>query len=88
MALLNQKDSHFAAALVFGDVWPLPQKLLTQYAQSAKTLINVEQNFTGQLARLLREQTGIKMHHSVLKYDGRQLSAREIAESVQKEVAK
>ena len=88
VALLNQKDSHFAAALVFGDVWPLPQKLLTQYAQSAKTLINVEQNFTGQLALLIREQTGIKMHHSVLKYDGRQLSAREIAESVQKEVAK
>ena len=51
----------------------------------AKKLINVEQNATGQLAGLIREQTGIACTGSVLKYDGRQISAEEIVSSVQKE---
>ena len=67
------------AALVFGDVYPLPEKLLTEKAKLAKRIVNVEQNATGQLAGLIREVTGIQMDESVLKYDGRQISGEEIA---------
>lgn len=85
--LLNAQGKGRYGALVFGDVWPLPQRLLTEKAKTAKALINVEQNFTGQLAGLIREETGITMHHSVLKYDGRQLTGDEIAQRVIKEVS-
>lgn len=83
--LLNQKGEKRYSALVFGDIWPLPQKLLKQMAASAKYLIHVEQNYTGQLASLIAEVTGIKTDAGILKYDGRQLSGEEIAARIVKE---
>ncbi|NLA54054.1 MAG: 2-oxoacid:acceptor oxidoreductase subunit alpha [Clostridiales bacterium] len=80
--LLNKKGDKTYGALVFGDIWPLPHKLLEEMAAGAKAVINVEQNYTGQLASLVREVTGIKTSASVLKYDGRQLSGEEIAQRV------
>ncbi len=83
--MLNEGATGKYAALVFGDVYPLPQKLLIKKAAQAKQIINVEQNSTGQLAQLIREQTGITCSASVLKYDGRQLAPEEIAQRVRGE---
>lgn len=80
--LLNAQGDRQYAALVFGDVWPLPTEKLKKFSSTAKTLINVEQNSTGQLASLISQETGIRMHQSVLKYDGRPLSATEIRDKV------
>lgn len=73
------------AALVFGDVYPLPKKKLEEMAGKAGKIINVEQNATGQFADLVREQTGIACAQSILKYDGRQLTGGEIADRLRKE---
>lgn len=82
--LLNEdQDAHYAA-LVFGDVYPLPVKLLKEKTAKAHRIINVEQNATGQLADLIREETGIVCDSSILKYDGRQISGEEIAERIRK----
>ncbi|NLK99195.1 MAG: 2-oxoacid:acceptor oxidoreductase subunit alpha [Clostridiales bacterium] len=75
---LNELSDQKFGALVFGDIYPLPTKLLLEYANKAKTIINVEQNATGQLADLIRETTGILCNNSILKYDGRQISGEEI----------
>lgn len=80
--LLNADGEKKFGALVFGDIWPLPEKLLRAYQAKAKVLVNVEQNYTGQLADLISEVTGIRVDHSVLKYDGRPLSATEIKSKV------
>lgn len=82
VTLLNKKNDNKYAAVVFGDVFPLPQKLLKEKVAIARQVINVEQNATGQLADLVREQTGIIFSGSVLKYDGRQISGEEIAERI------
>ncbi len=82
---LNKNSGEKYAALVFGDIYPLPEKLLLEKANKAKRIINVEQNYTGQLAQLVRETTGIACAGSVLKYDGRQLSGEEIARLVKGE---
>jgi len=82
---LNISGKHKSGALVFGDIWPLPVKLLTSLAGKADRIINIEQNSTGQLASLIREQTGIVCSSSLLKYDGRPLSAGEIADSLRVE---
>ncbi len=84
VTLLNKKEEGKYGALVFGDVYPLPQKLLKKHASSSKRIINIEQNATGQLADLIREQTGISCNSSILKYDGRQISGEEIVEAVLK----
>lgn len=83
--LLND-EGYSVGALVFGDLYPLPTKLLEKYSALAKKLINVEQNFNGQLAKLIRMETGISINNSILKYDGRQLSSEEIYSRFKKEV--
>jgi 2-oxoglutarate ferredoxin oxidoreductase subunit alpha len=84
--LLNEKDGNKYAALVFGDIYPLPQKLLKVKSKTAHRIINVEQNATGQLKDIIREQTGIVCTESILKYDGRQISGEEIVERILKGV--
>ena len=86
--LLNVQAGDRYAALIFGDIYPLPQRLLKEKAKQAQRIINVEQNATGQLAGLIREETGILCAGSVLKYDGRQISGEEIADRLLKEAAK
>ena len=76
--LLNEDAKTKYSALIFGDIWPLPEFLIKEKSDKAKKLINIEQNATGQLSSLIRENTGIEFHSSILKYDGRQISAEEI----------
>ena len=68
LSLLKQ-DGIEAKALVFGDIWPLPVKLVTEQAAKARHILNVEQNSTGQLALLVREATEHRCHrqHSSLR---------------------
>ncbi len=82
--LLNEDGKEKFGALLFGDIYPLPQRLLNEKASKVNRIINVEQNATGQLAELIREQAGIRCQESILKYDGRQISAEEIADRIRK----
>lgn len=79
---LEEHDGLKVSTLVFGDMWPLPTETFLAEAEHAKHIINVEQNFSGQLGSLITRQTGVKMTDSVLKFDGRQLTAEEIREAV------
>lgn len=72
-------------ALSFGDIYPLPEKNLRLYANKAKKIINVEQNYIGQLGKLITQETGILMSNSILKYDGRQITGNEIVEKLRRE---
>jgi len=72
--LLN-KDNISVGALIFGDLYPLPTRLLKKFSQSAKKCINVEMNFTGQLAKLIRREAGITMDKNILNYNGRQMDS-------------
>ncbi|OPF59451.1 2-oxoacid:acceptor oxidoreductase subunit alpha [Clostridium baratii] len=82
--LLNDKGIK-TGALSFGDIYPLPKKKLIKYKNKAKKIINVEQNFTGQLGKLITQETGILMDSSILKYDGRQIIGSEILDKLEKE---
>lgn len=82
VATLNNEQDQKYGALIFGDIWPLPTKLLMEKSKKAKRIINVEQNATGQLASLVAEATGMLCDFSVLKYDGRPMSPRYIIEKV------
>lgn len=83
---LLQEDGLSIGALVFGDIYPLPKKLIEKYSSTAKKVVNVEQNYTGQLAKLIRQETGIDFDGSILKYDGRQISSFEIYSKVKGEI--
>ncbi|MBU6134835.1 2-oxoacid:acceptor oxidoreductase subunit alpha [Clostridium tertium] len=81
--LNNQGEK--VGALSFGDIYPLPEEGLRKYAKQAKIIINVEQNFTGQLGKLITQETEILMTYSILKYDGRQICGNDIVARLRKE---
>ena len=80
--MLNDGSDKKYGALVFGDIWPLPTKMLKEKAAIATHVINVEQNATGQLASIVSEVTGIFCTDSILKYDGRPMSSQFIYNKV------
>jgi 2-oxoglutarate ferredoxin oxidoreductase subunit alpha len=59
-----------AASLHFSQVWPLVPGHFVQHLQEAKRVISVEGNATGQMARLIRRETGFQIEERVLRYDG------------------
>lgn len=66
---LNPKDK--IGFIHLPQVWPFPSQKITELLKKAKKIITVENNAAGQLAKLLRRETGIKADNSILKFDGR-----------------
>lgn len=67
--------------LHFPQVFPLPANLAETLA-SAKTVIAVENNATGQFADLIRQTTGFEIRNRILKYDGHAFSVEELRERI------
>ncbi|MEJ2233841.1 MAG: 2-oxoacid:acceptor oxidoreductase subunit alpha [Syntrophobacterales bacterium] len=65
-----RNDSTRVGALHFSQVWPLVPDQFLGYLQSAGEVVCVEGNVYGQLARLIRRETGFGIHRRVLRYDG------------------
>jgi len=58
------------ATLCFSQVWPLVAEHFWDYLQVAKQVVGVEGNAGGQLARLIRRETGFLISRQVRRYDG------------------
>jgi len=58
------------ATLHFSQVWPLIPEKFIHYLEEARTVVCVEGNATGQMAGLIRRETGFKIEKKVLRYDG------------------
>jgi len=52
-------------------VWPFPASEVGLLLKGKKNIFTVENNAGGQLAKLVRRETGIKAEGSILRYDGR-----------------
>ena len=59
-------------------ICPFPAEELEELFEGASPLVAVEANFSGQLAGVLRQHTGIRCDHLVVKYNGRPMSGREL----------
>jgi 2-oxoglutarate/2-oxoacid ferredoxin oxidoreductase subunit alpha len=66
---------------------PFPASAVERILAEAGTTVLVEANYTAQLGALIREQTGVAMHHRVLKYDGRPFSRNEVVEGIKAALA-
>ena len=65
----------------FDFVWPLP-KGLNKFLYKFKKLVLVEQNKTGQLGQLIRQETGIEIKNKILKYDSRPFWKDELVKKI------
>jgi 2-oxoglutarate ferredoxin oxidoreductase subunit alpha len=57
---------------------PLPKEHVVNILRNAEKIIDVENNYLGQLAGIIREETGIRANHYVLKYNGRPMTTTEV----------
>ncbi len=63
-------------------VFPFPAEATKKLFKNARRIIDVEQNATGQLATLIRAETGLEVTEKLLKYDGRPWLPEEIIEKL------
>ncbi|MBI2071235.1 MAG: 2-oxoacid:acceptor oxidoreductase subunit alpha [Elusimicrobia bacterium] len=57
-------------ALAIRSVWPFRAEEVASVLKKAKKTLLIEANFTGQMGRLIRQETGIDIPYHCLKYDG------------------
>jgi 2-oxoglutarate ferredoxin oxidoreductase subunit alpha len=58
------------AVLHFAQVWPLVPEQFLGRLQGAQRVVCIEGNATGQLANLIRRETGFAIRDRILRYDG------------------
>ena len=83
---LLQEDKLSVGYLSFTDIWPLPVKKLLKFNNAKIEFVCIENNYRGQFATLISQETGIQIEHNILKYNGRPFSGIEIYNRIKKEV--
>ncbi len=72
-------DTHF---LQIRYVNPFPSKQVEQVLSQAGRKIMIENNYSAQMAGIIREKTGIAVDNKIVKFDGRPFSQNEVYEGV------
>ena len=65
-----RSDGEKVSTIHFPQVWPLVSEQFLGYLKEARLVACIESNATGQLARLIRRETGFQIDKRVLRYDG------------------
>jgi len=74
--LLEEKGLDFSVA-VFRYLYPLDPAKVREALKGFKRLVTLEQNYSGQLGRLLRMECGVETQKHIGKYDGRNLTVED-----------
>jgi 2-oxoglutarate ferredoxin oxidoreductase subunit alpha len=81
-----RKDDFPVNMLHLNELWPFPAEAVNGAIEKAENSYVIESNATGQLARLIKAETGRDVTGRILKFDGRPLTPAYIVEAVKKEV--
>jgi len=77
---------HKVGFVHLAQVWPFPSAEMVELLSGAGVIINIENNARGQLAELLRRETGIEVSKSILKYDGRPFDIDSVIDLIKQEL--
>jgi 2-oxoglutarate ferredoxin oxidoreductase subunit alpha len=80
-----RKEDASVNMLHFNELWPFPAEATADAVSKARNSYVIENNATGQLARLIKAETGYDVSGQILKYDGRPFTPVYIAQAVRKE---
>ena len=76
-SILRERGKRLGA-LHFSQPWPLIPRHFLEHLEKAETVIAVEGNAFGQLARLIRRESGFTINQTILRYDGLPITANYI----------
>jgi 2-oxoglutarate ferredoxin oxidoreductase subunit alpha len=80
-----RKEGTSVNMLHLNELWPFPAKSVADAVSKAQNSYAIENNAMGQLARLIKTETGYDVSGRILKYDGRPFTPAYIAQTVRKE---
>jgi len=80
-----RKEGASVNMLHLSELWPFPTRAVADPVSKALNRYVIENNATGQLARLIKTETGYDVSGRILKFDGRPFTPAYIAEAVKKE---
>jgi 2-oxoglutarate ferredoxin oxidoreductase subunit alpha len=80
-----RKESASVNMLHLSELWPFPAKAVADAVSKARNSYVIENNATGQLACLIKAETGYDVSGRILKFDGRPFTPAYIAAAVRKE---
>jgi len=63
---------------------PFPSDYVNSLLKDAKTIIDIEANYSGQLGKLFKQNTGRDIDYFILKYTGRAMTCTEVYDSLKK----
>jgi 2-oxoglutarate ferredoxin oxidoreductase subunit alpha len=63
---------------------PFPAKAVGDILRRAKRIVSIEENYSGQLAQVVQEQTGVMITERINKFDGRPFSEDEVTSALAK----
>jgi 2-oxoglutarate/2-oxoacid ferredoxin oxidoreductase subunit alpha len=63
---------------------PFPSDLVRSMLKGAKTVVDIEMNYSGQLGSLMRQHTGIEANYQIVKFNGRPMSLDEVYNAVKR----
>jgi 2-oxoglutarate/2-oxoacid ferredoxin oxidoreductase subunit alpha len=67
---------------------PFPSERVKNLIEGYKPLIDIEMNYSSQLASLIKENLGIEMDYLIAKYNGRPMSSTEIYDALVRIISK
>src|SRR5256712_3094528 len=68
-------------------VSPFPSDAVKQKLAGAKLIVDIEQNYSGQMAAVIAEKTMIDIKNKIVKFNGRPMSQDEIYQSVKQVIS-
>ena len=80
-----RKEGASVNMLHLNELWPFPAETVADILSAAHNSYVIESNATGQLARLIKAETGKDVSGKILKFDGRPFTPAYVAEAVRKE---
>jgi len=81
---LLEEEGIKAAFLQVKMMCPFPSEEVKEIFRSAKRAITVEANYSGQLSRLIRGETGIEIPQKIVKYTGRPILCDELLDAIRR----
>ncbi len=71
--------------LHFTEIWPFPTRGVSSLLINSDKILIIENNATGQFSNLFTSKTGLKVHSTILKYDGRPFTSDYIIKQLSRE---
>jgi 2-oxoglutarate ferredoxin oxidoreductase subunit alpha len=83
---LLAREGVAAGAVHLRQVWPFPSDAVTGILSRFRSSLTIENNRTGQLARLIRTETGLEATGTVSRYDGMPFTAEVLARQIKEKI--